>query len=392
MKITGVRTYIVPMGFRNGVFTFVETDEGVSGVSEVVMRRKSRAVAEHVHELERFLIGRDPTRIEDGFEKMYRDSFWVGGPMHATALSAVEIAMWDILGKSLGSPVYKLLGGPCRKEILVYCHVKGGSSPEDFAGNALAARRGGFRAFKTTLPVLYGMDKTIKWYSGLADEASRSLKETEHLPSGFFSRVAEFFAAAREAVGGEMEMAVDCHGRLSPANAVRLCEALAPYKLMFVEEPVPPENADALAFVIRRSPIPIACGERLATIYEAKRFLDKPGLALLQCDVVNCGGISQTKKIAALAEANYVGMAPHNPNGPLATAASVQVCAAIPNFTILETIGSQEEESLAAQVLRNPLRITDGVIRIPDGPGLGVEVNEDFIKQPRAYHPYDGWR
>ncbi len=392
MKITGIRTYIVPMGFRNGVYTFVETDEGITGVSEVVMRRKSRTIEEHIHELERFLIGRDPTRIEDNFEKMYRDSFWVGGPMHATALSAVEIAMWDILGKSLGVPVYKLLGGPCREEILVYCHVQGGSSPDEFAANALAARSRGFRAFKTTLPVLYGMDKTIRWYSGLADKASQSLKETEYLPTSFFSRVVEFFAVARQAVGSEMEIAVNCHGRLSPANAVRLCEALAPHKLMFVEEPVPPENANALAFVIRRSPIPIASGERLATIYEAKPFLNEPGLALLQCDVVNCGGISQMKKIAALAEASYVGMAPHNPNGPLATAASVQVCAAICNFTILETIGSQEEESLAAQVLRNPLRITDGVIRIPENPGLGFEVNEDFVKQQRPYHSYEGWR
>jgi galactonate dehydratase len=394
MKITAVRTTIVPMDFRNGVYTFVETDAGLTGVSEVVMRRKSRTVEEHIHELERFLIGRDPTRIEDAFEKMYRDSFWVGGPMHATALSAVEIALWDIFGKSLNVPVYKLLGGPCRDEILVYCHVQAGASPDDFAANALAARDRGFRAFKTTLPVLYGMDKNIRWYSGLADAASRSLKETEYLPTSFFARVAEFFAAARQAVGNEMEMAVDCHGRLSPANAVRLCEALAPHKLMFVEEPVPPENADALAFVIRRSPIPIASGERLATIYEARPFLQEPGLAMLQCDVVNCGGISQMKKIAAMAEANYVGIAPHNPNGPLATAASVQVCAAISNFTILETIGSAEEEALAAKILRNPLKITDGVIRIPQGPGLGVDVNEEFInqQQQRPYHPYDGWR
>ncbi len=392
MKITAVRARVMPIGFRNGIYTFIETDEGITGISEVVLRRKSKTVATHIQELGRFLVGRDPTCLEDNFEKMYRDSFWVGGPLHATALSAVDIAMWDILGKSLSVPVYRLLGGPCRKEILVYCHVPGGASPEEFAANALQAKRRGFKAFKTTLPLLYGQEESIKGYSGYSAAHQRSLKETEYFPTRYFTQVAEFFAAARAAVGEEMEIALDCHGRLSPANAVRLCNDLAESGLMFVEEPVPPEDPEALQFVIDHSPIPITSGERLATIYDARQFLARPGLSLLQCDVVNCGGITQLKKIAALAEAACVAMSPHNPNGPLCTAASVQVCAAIPNFTILETIGSEPEAEIARQVLRNPLEIVDGVIRLPQGPGLGVEINEAFFASEPPYHPFEGWR
>jgi len=392
MKITSVRAQVMPIGFRNGVYTFIETDEGITGISEVVLRRKSKTVATHIAELGRFLLGRDPTCLEDNFEKMYRDSFWVGGPLHATALSAVDIAMWDILGKSLSVPVYRLLGGPCRKEIPVYCHVPGGQSPEEFAENALQAKRRGFKAFKTTLPLLYGQEKSIKGYSGYSAADQRSLKETEYFPTRYFTQVAEFFAAARAAVGDEMEIALDCHGRLSPANAVRLCRELVDCRLMFVEEPVPPEDPDALQYVIDHSPVPIASGERLATIYDARPFLARPGLAMLQCDVVNCGGITQLKKIAALAEAAYVGISPHNPNGPLSTAASVQVCGAIPNFTLLETIGSEAEAEIGRAVLRNPLEIVDGVIHLPEGPGLGVEINEAFFTTEPPYRPFEGWR
>jgi galactonate dehydratase len=392
MKITGIRTKIVQVGFRNGLFTFLDTDEGLTGVSEVMMRRKNKTVETHIHELARFLVGRDPTWVEDSFEKMYRDSFWVGGTLHATALSAVDIAMWDIRGKVFGAPIYRLLGGPCRQEIGVYCHVAAGAGPEEFAANARDAQTRGFKAFKTTLPLLYGLKKDIEGYSGWSSEKARTLKETEHLPTHYFRQVAEFFAAARAAVGREMEIALDCHGRLSAANAVRLCEVLAPHDLMFVEEPTPPEDEQALDFVIRRSPIPIAAGERLATIYDVRRFLARPGLALLQCDVVNCGGITAAKKIAALAEAACVGLAPHNPNGPLCTAASVQISAAIPNFTILETIGSADDAKAAEQICRNPLRIADGVIALPQGPGLGVEVNADFFAREHPYKPFEGWR
>jgi len=392
MKITAIRTKIIQEGFRNGLFTFIDTDEGITGVSEVMMRRKNKTVETHIGELARFLVGRDPTCVEDNFEKMYRDSFWVGGTLHATALSAVDIAMWDIRGKVLNAPVYRLLGGPCRDEILVYCHVPGGANPEEFAANALEAKGRGFKAFKTTIPLLYGTDKGVEGYSGWSSDRYRRLKETEYLPAGFLKRIGEFFAAARQAVGGEMEIGLDCHGRLNCANAVRLCEILEPYDLMFVEEPIPPEDDRALDFVIQRSPIPIASGERLATIYDARRFLARPGLAMLQCDVVNCGGITTMKKIAAMAEAAYVAMAPHNPNGPLCTAASVQICAAIPNFMILETIGSREDARLAKEILSNPLEITNGVIRVPQGPGLGVDVNDDIFARGHKYRPFEGWR
>src|SRR5712692_1283339 len=246
MKITAVRVYLVAIGFRNGIFTEIETDAGITGVSETTMKRRSRTIATYIDELSRYLIGKDPTRIEDHVEKLYRDSFWVGGPMHATAISAVEIALWDIVGKELGVPIYRLFGGPTRDAVLVYAHCASGGSPGQFAKNVKERQEQGYHAIKTTLPVFYGAASQVaagtqrmaaRGYSGTLGTIDHSHKETEYLPADIFDQIAAYFAAARDAVGAEMGLAVDCHGRLSPANAVRLSEALAPSNLMFVEEP-----------------------------------------------------------------------------------------------------------------------------------------------------------
>ena len=199
-------------------------------------------------------------------------------------------------------------------------------------------------------PPDWGVDQPLG-YSGSPGAIPRTLKETEHLPTATFDRIAAFLDAARRAVGPDVELAVDCHGRLNVANARRLCRALEPFRLMFLEEPVPPENPEALAAVTRDSPIPIAAGERWATIHGVLPFLKAGAVHLLQCDVANCGGLTQARKIAALAEAYGIGLAPHNPNGPLATAASVQLAASIPNFTMLETIGGPEDDALSHSVV-----------------------------------------
>ena len=393
MQVTELKTRLIGLGFRNCIVVEIHTDEGIIGYGETVLKRRSKTVEQNIHELARYLVGQDPGRIEDHHEKMYRDSFWVGGPLHASAISAIDVALWDIKGKSLGAPVYKLLGGPARDRIPVYCHCAAGGSPEEFAENLKRCKEWGYFAAKTTLPLFYGGSAPAadKGYSGSRGNIAASWRETEWLPSDTFDRVAEFFAAGRESVGNEFELAVDCHGRLSPADAIQLSEVLAPYKLMFIEEPTPPEDAGALREVASRSTTRVASGERLASIYEVRPFLEQRSLALLQCDLANCGGITSGKKIAALAESHYVSMCPHNPNGPLATAASVQLLAAIPNCFMLEMIGSEEDLGLHRQLAPGALYPEGGYLTLPAGPGLGVEPRPDCDDE-FPYQTFKGWR
>ena len=397
MKITNVTTRILNLNFRNAVIVKVETDEGITGVAETVMKRKTHSIEQSVLELVRYLVGKDPTEIEDHWEKMYRDSFWVGGPMHATAISAVDCALWEILARRHGVPVHKLLGGPTRRRVPVYCHCPAGGTPEAFAENVKGCQARGYRALKTTLPLFYGVQSVPQearaglGYSGTRGTIDRHYRETEYLDASIWGRIAEFFLAAREAAGPEMGLSVDCHGRLNLKNAVRLCRELEGVGMMFVEEPVPPENAEVLAEVKHSTDIPIAAGERWATIYGVREFLEKGAVDILQCDLVNCGGVTGLKKIAALAEAHYIGMAPHNPNGPLATAMNLQFAATIPNYMILETIGSEAEQKLAEALLDHPPLVADGQLPVPEGPGWGVELKEDALDR-FPYVPQQGWR
>jgi len=394
MKITELKTKLIGLGFRNAIVVEIHTDEGLVGIGETVMKRRSKTIQANLHELARYLVGRDPLRIEDHNEKTYRDSFWVGGPMHASGPSAVDAALWDLQGKALGVPVWKLLGGPTRDEIPVYCHCPAGGSPEAFAANLKRCRGWGYRAAKTTLPVFYGAaaeSRAQTGYSGLVGTIPQTLRETEWLPTATLSRIAEFFAAGREAVGPDFEIALDCHGRLSPVNAIRLSAALEPHNLMFIEEPVPPEDPQALGQVAARSTTPIAAGERWATIYGVRPFLEARSVAILQPDVANCGGITAAKKIAAMAESYYVAICPHNPNGPVATAMAVHLLAAIPNCHMLEMVGSPEDLALHAKMVAAPLRPEQGVIRLPTSPGLGMELLPEADRE-LPYQPFTGGR
>jgi galactonate dehydratase len=399
MKVTDIKTQVVNLNFRNAVIVKVETDEGITGIAETVMKRKTRTIEQSILELKRYLVGKDPTEIENHWERMYRDSFWVGGPMHSTAISAVDCALWDILGKTSGLSVYKLLGGPTRRQVPTYCHCAAGNSPEAFAKNVRVCQARGYRALKTTLPLFYGEgnqgdDRQAvngSGYSGTQGVVDSHWKETEYLDPSIFSRIREFFVAAREAGGPKLGIAVDCHGRLTPKAALRLCRVLEDLNLLFVEEPVPPENVEELCLVQRETTIPIAAGERWATIYGVRPFIEKHAVDLLQCDLVNCGGITGMKKIAALAEAHYIGMAPHNPNGPLATVMNLHFAAIIPNFFVLEVIGSEAEEKLTADLLKNPVKFTAGELSLPEGPGFGVQLNEEAMNA-RPYMPYAGRR
>ncbi|MBI2300276.1 MAG: mandelate racemase/muconate lactonizing enzyme family protein [Armatimonadetes bacterium] len=399
MIIRDVTTAIVPMGFRNGVFTRIRTADGLCGVSEVVLKRRSHTVAQCIGELARHLVGQDARRIEDLWEKLYRDSFWVGGPLHATPLSAVEMALWDLKGKALGVPVYELLGGPTRDRIPVYCHCPSGGSPDAFADNVEQARQRGYPTIKTTLPLFYGSPDP-DWlhmaapsgYSGSPGALERTLKETERVPGWVWDGIAAFFEAARSRVGSAVDLAVDCHGRLNVASSKRLCQVLEPYHLLFIEEPLPPEQPQATREVKQASATPIASGERGATIYGCREWLEGECVSLWQPDVCNCGGFSQARKIAAMAEAHAIGIAPHNPNGPLATAQSVQFVASIPNFTILETVGMDDEADNFGAVTPAPLRTVDGHLPLPTAPGIGLEVHEEVWSMGHDAAPFEGWR
>jgi len=205
-------------------------------------------------------------------------------------------------------------------------------------------------------------------------------KETELLDPAIFGRIREFMLAAREAGGPDFGLAVDCHGRLNPKQGIRLCRELEDLNLLFVEEPVPPEGVEELCMVQRETAIPIAAGERWATIYGVRPFLDRHAVDILQCDIVNCGGITGMKKIAALAEAHYVGMAPHNPNGPVAFLIGLQYAAMIPNFVILETVGSEADDRIAGEFLKDPVRMENGCFSLPSGPGFGFELNPQALE------------
>ena len=399
MKVTDIKTQIVNLNFRNAVIVTVETDEGITGVAETVMKRKTKTVEQSILDLKRYLVGKDPTEIENHWERMYRDSFWVGGPLHSTAISAVDCALWDILGKSCGMPVYKLLGGPTRTKVPTYCHCSAGDSPESFAENVKMCKSRGYRALKTTLPLFYGEGNrganshavNGSGYSGTQGTVDSHWKETEYLDPSIFGRIREFFVAAREAGGPDMGIAVDCHGRLNPKAAMKLCHVLEDLNMLFVEEPIPPENVEELSLVQKETTVPIAAGERWATIYGVRPFLERHAVDYLQCDLVNCGGITGLRKIAAMAESHYIGMAPHNPNGPLATIMNLHYAAAIPNFFILETIGSEAEDKLAEQLLDNPMKFSGGFLELPTGPGFGVNIVQGAL-DARPYTPCNGYR
>jgi galactonate dehydratase len=387
MKVTDIKAQVVRLNYCNTVIVQVETDAGITGVAETLMKRKSQTIAQSILELKRYLVGKDPTEIETHWERMYRDSFWVGGPMHCTSISVLDCALWDILGKSTGLPVYKLLGGPTRRHVPVYCHCPAGETPEVFAQNIKASKARGHRSAKTTLPLFYGAKHPNDLgrppgsaYSGTHGEVDARWKETELLDPSIFGRIREFLLAAREAGGPEFGIAVDCHGRLNPKQAIRLCRELEDLNLLFLEEPVPPEGVEELSLVQRETTIPIAAGERWATIYGVRPFLEKHAVDILQCDIVNCGGITGMKKIAAIAESHYVGMAPHNPNGPVATMINLNYAAMIPNFVILETVGSEADERIAGEFLKNPVRMENGHMPLPAGLGFGFELNHQALE------------
>ncbi len=372
MKITAIKTVVVNAEMRNWVFVKVETDQqGLYGWGEASLEWKTRAVCGAVEDFAPMLLGEDPTRIEFLYQKMYRQSFWRMGVIGMSAISGIEQALWDIRGKVLNQPVYNLLGGMVRDRVRMYTHLGGGdmkavyetqqtADPQLFVDRALEVVERGYNAVKVLIT-----------------------PPTETLNSIAAYKYAEkMLEAMRLAVGDNVDIMIDCHGRHALANAIEFCRILAPYRPYFIEEPVPPENVEVMAEVRRASSVPIATGERLITRFQFRELFEKQACNIIQPDLCHCGGLWEAKKIAAMAETYYMGVAPHNPLGPVANAAALHFALSTPNFLIQEDMLS--DVPWRWEVVQHSLKTENGCWLPTSAPGLGIEVNETAA----AKHPF----
>ncbi|WP_435190549.1 galactonate dehydratase [Streptomyces sp. bgisy126] len=367
MKITSLRTYLVAPRW---CFLRVETDEGITGWGEPVVEGRAHTVAAAVDELSDYLVGQDPLRIEDHWQVLTKGGFYRGGPVLSSAVAGIDQALWDIAGKALGVPVWQLLGGNVRDRIRVYSWI-GGDRPTDVAEAAAARRAEGFTAIKMNA------------------SAQLRLIDTPKAVHDIVARV----ASVRERVGDDFDIAVDFHGRLTLPMARRVLPLLEEYLPFFVEEPVVPELSDRIGDVVRSTSIPVAAGERLYSRWDFKKVLEA-GVAVAQPDLSHAGGISEVRRIAAVAEAYDVSLAPHCPLGPIALASCLQVGFATPNLLIQEqSLGIHYNEgSDLLDYLVDPsvFRYDDGHVGLLTAPGLGIEIDEKAVE--RAAETGHRWR
>ena len=362
MKVTDIKTFPVDCFRTNWVFVKVYTDEGIDGVGEATLEYKEKALIGAVEHIKEYLVGKNPLTIEKHFHDIYRDAYWRGGAVLMSALSAVEMALWDILGKSLQVPVYQLLGGKVHDSVRIYVNgwFSGAKEPEEFAEKAKIAKERGITA--------------MKW-----DPFGKSYME---ISGKDLDKAIRNVAAVREAVGNDVDLLIEGHGRFNIPTAIKIAKELEPFHPFFFEEPVPPDNLDALKEVKDRVSISISAGERLYTRWDYRPMFDKMAADYIQPDISHAGGIMELKKIAAEAESRYIPFAPHNPSGPVANAATLQLAATCPNFCILEIMYSDVE--WRKDVTNESLQYKDGFMTIPDKPGLGIEIDEKAC----LAHPY----
>ena len=365
MKVTDIKVFVVDCFRTNWVFVKVYTDEGIDGVGEATLEYKEKALLGAVEHIKEYLVGKNPLEIEKHWHAIYRDAYWRGGAVLMSALSAVETALWDILGKSLKVPVYQLLGGKVHDKVRIYVNgwFAGAKEPEEFAEKAKIAKERGVTAMK--------WDPFGKNYLDISNkELYKALR---------------CVGAVRDAVGNDVDLLIEGHGRFNIPTSVKIAKELEQFKPMFFEEPTPPDNLDALREVKDKSVVAISAGERLYTRWDYKPMFDKMAADYIQPDISHAGGIMELKKIAAEAECRYIGFAPHNPSGPVANAATLQLAATCPNFSILEIMYSDVE--WRKDVTNESLTYKEGYMDIPDRPGLGIEINEEeCLKHPYKPH------
>lgn len=362
MKITQLELFKVAPRW---LFLRITTDEGITGWGEPILEGRADTVRTAVLELEELLIGRDPRNIEDIWQMMYRGGFYRGGGVLMSAISGVDQALWDIKGKWLQVPVYELLGGKCRDKVKVYGWV-GGDRPKDAVNEALARKNAGYQAIKM---------------NGTA--------ETEYIDSySKIDEVIERVASVREAVGKNFLIGIDFHGRVHKAMARILAKELEYYRPMFIEEPLLPENLSELRSLVGHTTIPIATGERLYSRWDYKPLFENGLVDIIQPDLSHAGGITEVKKIAAVAEAYDVALAPHCPMGPIALASCFAIDACCHNAVIQEqSLGMQFTEGMSLTgYLKNPeiFEYENGYMNIPEAPGLGIEIDEEKVREMDA--------
>ena len=409
MKITAIDARLVDANFRNLIITQIHTDQGITGISEVVTKRFDDATLHGIRNIAENigLVGQDPRRPALHFERMYRDNQWTTGTVAVSAISAIEMAMWDIKGKELGRPIHELFGGPTCQRVPVYCHVPAGGSPEEFADHIGSALARGYRVVKTTLPVYYGQVRRVSRdgteyrlggaaYSGTKGRVDGSHNEHQWTDARVLPAIVAYFAHARQVHGDRVEIWVDCHARLSGASAAQLLRALTGL-VELIEEPLPPEDIRGLRLLREASAAcggpRLGAGERTATVYDRHMasMVTEQAVDVFQPDLGNCGGYGQFHELASLAAMHDVAVAPHNPNGPLAVAQGLQAMCFVRNGYLLETVCNAAEDELAAQLLEDPspLQVHDGYIEVPTAPGVGVSLRaEGLAARPfqRYYH------
>ena len=336
-------------------------EDGTIGLGEAGVHGWQRPTETMIRVCEPYLIGKDPALIEHHFQFLYRNSHFMGSVING-ALSAIDIALWDIKGKRMGVPIYDLMGGKTRDKVRCYIHV-GGDTPHELGRDAKKRADEGFTA------VRFGAFDSEFWLH-------RSYSE-------WANAAVDRVAAVREAVGNDIDVCVEIHRQMVPAESIALGRRLEEFHPYFYEDPMLPDSPAVMAEIQQRCNLPIATGERFTTIFEYQQLLENRACAYVRPDLCLCGGLSGSKKVAALAEANHVKVIPHNPLSPVSTAACVQLDACIPNFALQEYTG--ESEPPKSELLVEPLRLEDGYLVVPEGPGLGIELNESAI----AKYPFN---
>ncbi|MBI3695283.1 MAG: galactonate dehydratase [Acidobacteria bacterium] len=366
MKAIGVS--LTPDSDRPYVFVRIETDQGVVGWGEATLEGKAGAVLAAVGDFREFIVGQDPMKVEHHWQSMYVHTFYRAGPVIGSAISGIDQALWDIRGKVLGLPVYKLLGGPVNpKGVRGYYHARAGTK-EEMARLRASAKQLGVTCFKSGIPGEY------EWI-----ETNRKIK-----------RAVDSLYRLREGLGEDLDIAIDFHAKTSPSVATIICKEVEPLNLLFIEEPCPPENVKAMARISRRTTTPIATGERLIASFGCRELIEKSVVDILQPDINHVGGISALWKVGAMAEASGISMAPHACEGPIGGLATVHVDAAMPNFVVQEICSGVQpdtKEKIWEEWMGFPaMRMVDGYFPLPEEPGLGFELTEQAL----AKYPFGG--
>jgi galactonate dehydratase len=364
MKITAIDTYIAGNPWKNWLFTRISTDEGISGVGEGSLNYFGRTVETAIHELKHLVLGLDPFQVELLYQRLIRDVYSEGAQIHMSAVAAIEIACWDIIGKACNQPIYNLWGGRCHDRLRAYANgwYRGPRTPESFAEKARGVVQRGYTALK---------------FDPFGDN-------WRFMSPGEFGLSIDIVRAVRDAVGAQVDVLIEGHRRFNSSTALQVAEAIAVFRPAWFEEPLDHSNITAMAELAKRSPVPIATGESFSNKQQFAELARFEVVDIWQPEPLNLGGIYATRKVADMLDAHYGVIAPHSAQGPVCSAACVQLSACLPNFLIQEVF-DDFNEPWEKDIVTHPIEVVDGYITVPNLPGLGMDLNIAEIER-RPYH------